>query len=121
MTQANDDILDVLRNDLEAGDGSFLIQTRVHLEWDREAFSRLTEAMLVYCEAHTGDETLERWVASGFYYLSFAVKDWTTHPNFPRPYPPEYYEKAYERLSDLGYYCLFGDSPYEARRGFEPL
>ena len=94
MNQPSDGMLDVLRHELEARDGSFLIQMRVHLEWDREAFSRLIEAMRLYCEAHVGDEVIERWVASGFYYFSHAVRDWTTHPNFPRPYTPEYYEEA---------------------------
>ena len=121
MTQPKDETLGVLRNELEAGDGSFLIQMRVHLEWDREAFTRLTEAMRAYCEAHTGDKVIERWVAASFHYLSHAVRDWTTHPNFPRPYAPEYYEKAYERLSDLAYYCLEGESPYLSGTGFEPL
>ena len=121
MTQPNDDTFDVLRNEFEAGDGSFLVKMRVHREWDREVFSRLTAAMLSYCEAHTGDETIERWVAGGFHYLSYAVKDWTTHPNFPRPDPPEYYEKAYQRLSDLAYYCLEGESPYQSGTGFEPM
>ena len=37
------------------------------------------------------------------------------------PDPPEYYEKAYERLSDLAYYCLEGESPYLSGTGFEPM
>ena len=116
-----DNYLDILRHELEADDDSFLIKMRVELEWDREAFSRMTEAMRIYCDSHTEGEVIERWVVSGFYYLSWAVKDWTTHPNFPRPYPQEYYDCAYQRLFELGCYFFDGTTPYEAGTGFEPL
>lgn len=121
MTENCKNELDTLRHEFEAGDQSFLVKMRVELEWDREAFSRLTEAMRIYCEHHQGSEMIERWAAGGFYYFSWAVKDWTTHPNFPRVYPPEYYERAYQRLFELGCYFFDGDSPYETGTGFEPL
>jgi len=113
--------LDTLRHELEANDDSFLIHMRVELVWDQEAFSRVTEAMRTYCDRHTESDVIERWGASGFYCLSWAVKDWTTHPNFPRSYPPEYYENAYQRLFDLCCYFFDGFSPYDAGAGFEPL
>lgn len=113
-----DEHLDILRHELEADDGSFLIKIlikmRIELEWDQNAFSRATEAMHIYCDQHTGSDSVERWVASGFYYFSWAVKDWTTHPNFPKPHPQEYYESAYQRLFDLCCYLFDGISPYEA-------
>ena len=74
-----------------------------------------------YCENHKAGESIEQWAACGFYYLSWVVKDWTTHPNFPRPLSPEYYQSAYQRLFELGCYLFDGVSPYEAGTGFEPL
>ena len=116
-----DNYIDILKHEMVAGEGSFLVKMRVELEWDRAAFSRLTEAMRIYCDSRVKDAAIERWAASGFYYLSWAVKDWTTHPNFPRPYQTEYYESAYQRLFELGCYFFDGYSPYETGTGFEPL
>jgi hypothetical protein len=113
--------LDVLNREFSAEDGSFLIQMRTNLTWDKVAFSRLVTAMEACCKAGEGQEKLERWLAEGFWYVSWFVRKWTTHPNFPRPQPPEYHEKALERLDDLAYWFFFGDSPYEGGRGFEPL
>jgi hypothetical protein len=115
------DYEDVLRREFEAGEGSFLIQLRPYLVWDREAFTRLILTMETCCRDTEGKETLDRWVAEGFWYLSWSVKDWATHPNFPRTEPSEYYEKAFTRLSDLAYWYFFGDSPYLPGHGFEPL
>jgi hypothetical protein len=84
-----DDALVVLRQEFEAGTGSFLLGLRPGLVWDRGAFTRLERAMRVVCERTQDDETLERWMAEGFYYVPRFVRDWTTHPNFPRPQPQQ--------------------------------
>jgi hypothetical protein len=115
------DDLEALRREFSAEDGTFMLRIRVDLVWDRDAFSRLATTMQRYCEQHAKEETCERWVAFGFWYLSWFVQSWTTHPNFPRPGPPEYYDMAYERLSDLAYWCFLGESPYLPGTGFEPL
>ena len=116
-----DNYVEVLRNEFEAGDGSFLIKLRPDLDWDKEAFSRLVVAMQLYCEKHAGSETLERWVAFGFWYIPRFVRDWTTHPNFPHQYPDNYYEQAYQRLDDLAYWYFMGESPYLDGAGFGPI
>jgi hypothetical protein len=74
----------------------------------RAAFSRLVAAM-------------ERWIAEGFWYYQGFVRDWTSHPNFPRPYGESYYEVAYKRLSDLAYWMFMGESPYEGDGPLQPL
>ena len=75
------DYLDILRHEFEANDGSFLISMRVELEWDWEAFSRVTEAMRIYCDRHTESDVVERWVASGFYYLTDVTRPQRTKTN----------------------------------------
>jgi hypothetical protein len=118
MTESH---VDVLRREFAAEDGSFLIQLRPNLTWDKQAFSRLVTAMEACCQAYEGRDTMERWVVEGFWFMSWFVKDWTTHLNFPRPQPPEYHEKALERLNDLAYWFFSGHSPYEKGHGFDPL
>lgn len=107
------DTEDVLRQELSAEPGSFLLQLRCDLHWDREAFERLTNAMMAYARAHEEDEMIPRWVAEGFWYLSWNVKEWSSHPSFPREHAPSYYEAAYERLHELAYWLFMGSSLYE--------
>ncbi|WP_296739456.1 hypothetical protein [Mesorhizobium sp.] len=102
--------LHVLTNEFEAGDGSFLITIRPNMIWDIEAFDRLTDAMEQYCRVHGGSQTLERWVAQGFWYVPGFICNWTSHPNFPRAFPTTYYETAYRRLDDLAYWYFCGHS-----------
>ncbi len=96
-----DDHLKILSREFAAEDGSFLIALGTDLVWDRDAFLSLTEAMRACCEKHSTTDTVERWLAEGFWYLQRFVRDWTQHPEFPRPYPADYYERAYGRLDDL--------------------
>lgn len=116
-----DDYLFVLRNEFEAGDGSFLTHLRPNFEWDKASFTRLITAMQKCCEKYSAEDTLDRWMVSGFWYVPAFVRDWTTHQNFPRIHAPEYYEKAYRRLDDLACWFFVGESPYEDYLGFEPI
>lgn len=116
-----DRYLDILKNEFEAGETSFLIKIRSNLEWDKNAFSQLVSAMKMCCEHQNKSEMVERWLAQGFWYLPNFVSEWTTHKNFPRPHSEEYYEKAYERLDDLAFWFFFGESPSLDGHGFEPL
>jgi hypothetical protein len=105
--------IEQLRAEFEGEDGCFLLRLRVELHWDRDAFRRLTDSMLHYLQSDRDPERIDRWVAEGFWYLNHFVKDWSSHPNFPKPLPHEYYEAAYERLYDLSYWLFMGESLYE--------
>jgi hypothetical protein len=107
-----EDYLEVLRKEFDAEEGTFLLQIRCDLMWDKNAFTRLVTAMWIYCEHDCEDEMIERWVANGFWHLSTFVRTWTTHSNFPQVHSKEYYERSYRRLEDLAYWCFFGESPY---------
>ncbi len=115
------DIDDLLSQEFSAEPGSFLLQLRCDLRWDTAAFTRLTGAMLAYARAHQGDEVIPRWVAEGFCYVSWFVRDWSTHESFPREHPPPYYDDAYQRLHDLAYWLFTGTSPYESEDAFDEL
>lgn len=112
---------ETLGHEFAAGDGSFLSRLRGDLTWDRQAFATLTDAMRDCCEIHAETAMMERWVAEGFWYLQRFVRDWTQHPKFPRPYPADYYDRAYGRLDDLGEWFFTGSCPYEPGTGFAPI
>lgn len=116
-----DDYLKILRHEFTAEDHSFLIKLRIDLIWDHDAFLSLTEAMRACCEKHSKTDTLERWLAEGFWYVQRFVRDWTQHPQFPRPYPADYYERAYRRLDDLAEWFFTGSRPAEPGTGFERI
>lgn len=111
----------ILRREFDAEEGSFMIQLRCSLVWDKTAFSRLVQAMEWCAAAHEGQETIARWIAFGFWYLETNVPDFSQHPNFPRPYGDEYYEGAYRRLRDLSYWLFVGECIYEGGGPLELL
>jgi hypothetical protein len=116
-----EDFMAVLKNEFEAGEGSFLIKLRPGMEWDKAAFNRLTSAMKRCAEISSNDSKLERWVAEGFWNVSWFVRSWATHSNFPKAHSANYYSKAFTRLDDLAYWYFMGQSPYESGNHFEDL
>jgi hypothetical protein len=68
--------------------------------------------MRVVCEQYEHRGQLDRWVAEGYYYTSRWVRDWTSHPHFPRPEPRQYYHACIERLDDLADWFFFGHHFY---------
>jgi hypothetical protein len=103
-----------LRRHFDGDEGSFLLQLRCELVWDKERFLDLVTVMQRYLETRQNTEHIERWIAEGFWFLSHFVKEWSSHENFPRPHSADYYDRAYGRLHDLSYWCFVGESPYES-------
>jgi len=116
-----EDFMVILKNEFDAGEDSFLIKLRPNLEWNKEAFDRLTSAMKLCVEEESSKAKLERWTAFGFWFIPRFVRSWVEHPDFPKPYTADYYEKAFTRLDDLAYWYFMGTSPYEAGKVFEKL
>lgn len=132
-----DDYLAVLAREFVADEGTFLLQLRCDMTWDKVAFTRLTEAMLACCQAYDAaekraqgigfnrDETcLPRWLAEGFWWCSTFIREWTTHPAWVKRtrLEQEYFDKAYERLHDLAFWFFTGMSPYtNDGPGFAPM
>ena len=116
-----EDFMAILKNEFDADEGSFLIGLRPNLEWDKEAFNRLSSAMKQCAESHSSEQKLERWVAEGFWYVPRFVREWATHSNFPKVHATDYYERAFARLDDLAYWYFMGQSPYESGKHFEDL
>ena len=112
--------LELLRHEFNAGDGSFLIQLRVDLYWDRHAFSRLEQAMRRVCAQQEPREQLDRWLAEGYWYLSDFVPAISATQISPDE-PAEYYQSAVRRLWDLQHWFVTGRSPYLARHQWADL
>ncbi|MBC8104562.1 MAG: hypothetical protein H7Z41_18460 [Cytophagales bacterium] len=102
-----------LRDEFGAEEGSFLIRLRIELEWDRAAFTRLTQAMEECCRARADEDLLPRWMAEGFWYVPSFTRGHTNHPAW-KSYlatDPDYYKAGRERLDDLAFWFFLGESP----------
>jgi hypothetical protein len=103
---------EILRREFDAEEGSFLLQARCRLIWDWDAFRRLTSAMYDVANEVRGKPEIETWIAEGFWYCDTFIRDWTSHPNFPRP-PEDAYRDAIELVHHLAALLFFGESPYK--------
>lgn len=103
--------LDILKAEFSAEENSFLLKLRIDLEWDQQAYRTMVEAMKMYCENHSDETKVDKWLAEGFWYIPSFTRDWSSHPNFPRPYSEEYYRNAYEELDDLAFWFFMGENP----------
>jgi hypothetical protein len=103
--------LEGLKNEFDAEDGSFLINLRGGMIWDKHSFVWLVTLMQTCCKETNIEEKLDRWIAEGFWYIPQFSKDWSSHPNFPKHHSSKYYEKAYCLLDDLAYYFFTGNHP----------
>jgi hypothetical protein len=127
----------VLQTEFSADEGSFLLQLRGDLVWNKTSFTRLTNAMLACCRAYDkGDlrftmvdvtyytAQVPRWLAEGFWTVGTFVKGHTEHPAWDtkRAAEPEYYDAAYWRLHMLGEWFFTGQCPYkDPAVGFAPM
>ncbi len=107
---------EILEKEFKAEDNTFLIQLRIDLKWDEMAFSRLIEAMISYCENHSLDKKVDRWIAEGFWYIPTFTRSWSSHQSFPRLFPNEYYEKSYDLLDELAFWFFTGQSPWDTSK-----
>jgi hypothetical protein len=99
----------VLQEEFAAEPGSFLLALRCDLRWDRAAFSRLTEAMEQCCQALTGSDVVERWLADGFWYLSTFARSWTDHGAWAEDPKQDEIDAGIEKLEGLAYWFFTGE------------
>ncbi len=101
-----------LQNEFDAGVGTFMFKLRCELNWDPEAFTKLTFLLYRAADELRGRENIPTNIAQGFWFCDTWIKDWTSHDNFPRP-ERQYYEESLELVHDLAYFLFLGESPYE--------
>jgi hypothetical protein len=102
---------DILKSEFEGADGSFLTIARCELRWDASAFRRLTGAMFDVASKIRDADSIDHWVAQGFWFCDTWVREWTSHLNFPRP-EEGYYEASLQLLHDLACFLFICQSPY---------
>jgi hypothetical protein len=101
-----------LKQEFDAEDGSFMLRARIELVWDEIAFRRLTSAMYDVAVTVKDLDEIPRWIALGFWHADTWIRDWTSHPDFPRP-ESGHRERAYELIHTLAYLLFMGERPYQ--------
>jgi len=106
---------EVLCKEHEAADDSFVMQLRGESRWDDAAHTRLFAAMLECCKAHEGQDTVERWIAEVFWYLS-----WWPRQQVERCRPgSDDHENALANFDHLAWWLFARESRDDGE--FEPL
>ena len=108
-----------LIEELNAADGSFLLELRINLNWNHTSFINLLIELNKECKLTKEDLQLPREIASGVWYISDFIKSWTENENFPKKYSAGYYEKSYELIGDLAYFYFNSESPYTSESEIE--
>lgn len=108
-----------LKDELNAEDGSFLLELRTNLIWNHNSFINLLTEINREYKRTKEDSKLSREIASGIWYISDLIKSWTEHENFPKKHSAEYYEKSFELINDLAYSYFMSESPYQSENEIE--
>lgn len=106
---------EILRKEHEGADGSFVMQLHGEARWDEPAHTRLFAAMRECCKAHEGQDTVERWIAEVFWYLS-----WWPRLLVERHWPgSEYHQDAVINFDHLAWWLFARQARDDGE--FEPL
>jgi hypothetical protein len=102
--------LTLLRKEYEGTSDSFIFKLRGEFIWDREIFSKLIRAMRIDCEEMIFQDSIEKWMANVYWQMHVFVKNQTMQPEFPKPYPEDYYQKAFTLIDELSTWLFTGYS-----------
>jgi hypothetical protein len=108
-----------LKDELNAENGSFLLELRSDLNWNHKSFINLLNGLFAEYKRTKGNPDLSRDIASGIWYISDFIENWTKHPDFPKIYSNEYYETAYQLIYDLSYAYFMAEIPYTSESEIE--
>lgn len=108
-----------LLDELNAEDGSFILELRTEFNWNHHSFINLVTELHKEFLKTKNDNQLDRDIACGIWYISTFIKDWSEHENFPKQFPEEYYTKSYELIDDLTYQYFMAESMYNSKNAIE--
>lgn len=108
-----------LKDELNAENGSFLLELRSELNWNHNAFMNLLTELFAEYKRTKANPELSRDIASGIWYISNFIENWTEHEDFPKIYSNKYYEMAYELIYDFAYAYFMSEIPYESESDIE--
>ncbi len=108
-----------LIDELNAENGSFILELRTELKWNHNSFLNLVSKLDKEFKSTKNENKLNREIACGVWYISNFIKDWSQHENFPKILAEEYYTKSYELIDDLAYQYFMAESIYETENAIE--
>jgi hypothetical protein len=108
-----------LIDELNAENGSFILELRTELNWNHNSFVNLISELNKEFEKTKNENKLNREIACGIWYISDFIKDWSQHENFPKKLTKEYYAKSYGLIDDLAYQYFMAESIYESKNAIE--
>ncbi len=116
-----EDITQQLLHELEGEKESFILHLRVDLDWDHVHLVKVFKLMVKYIQQLEPTAPLERHIASGFWFFTNFVKDWSSHDNFRsrNAYPELYYQGMYELIFLLTDWYFSGECPFVEPEAFE--
>jgi hypothetical protein len=103
-----------LIDELNAENGSFILELRTELNWNHNSFLNLVNELNKEFEVTKNENKLNREIACGIWYISNFIKDWSQHENFQKKLTKEYYTKSYELINDLAYQYFMAESVHES-------
>jgi hypothetical protein len=101
-----------LKNELNAEEGSFLLELRTGISWNHNSFINLLKEAHKEYQNTKNDSELNREIAEGIWYISHFIKEWSSHESFPKIYSDTYYSKAYDLIHDIADQYFMGESAY---------
>lgn len=102
-------------------ENSFLITIRCDLKWSHTKFVKLINTMRDYCKQKQSNDPLDKEIAQGFWFVSWFIKDWTSHPDFRKAnkFSEDYFNQSYELIYDLSYWYFMEESIYSEEKDFK--
>lgn len=110
----------ILFNELDAGDGSFIAEARLHLRWNGDKFRRLCLGMYEVAKEYQGCNELPRDLCQLFWYCGTFLPRWFEQREFRVAQPHVNYDQAVKLLRSLGDAwfgegCLISDDEFRRK------
>ncbi|MGM1046979.1 hypothetical protein SAMN05661091_1625 [Paenibacillus uliginis N3/975] len=107
-------IKEKILDEVTAGEGSFLIEIRIELNWDHYKFQNLLLLLNEFLKTNEAGDYLERELSAGIWYVTNFIPHWTSHESFRKSnnYSEEYYRSAYELLEFIASWYFMGHCPF---------
>lgn len=108
------DAIEQFQQEIDAKEGSFLLQLRCHVHWDWAAFHRLTAAMYALADKAQYQDQVDKWIAQGFWFIDTALADMSQHIQGQAGLADQArFKDALELIHDLCSFYFLGESPFQ--------
>lgn len=117
----SNNLIDELLYEFRGEKESFLITIRCDLEWSHDKFIKFLSTIRNYCKHRQLSNQLDKEIAQGFWFISWFIKDWTSHPDFRKAnkFSDNYYTESYELIHDLSWWYFMEEPIYIEDKDFK--